>query len=184
MRVERESRTGKNAKSDWTITPARAILNDNNFLFPDVTGAAAWLNVDATLIATQGIVRVTVDLTKSAIKDEFTSAEAFKSVCQPVTYCAVNGTGATQTCGCKADANCKDDDVCTWGTKDPDCPENGCYAFSFTMPSNFLASNTPVPAPAPVPFTNDTYFQSEKVQFMNAAAPGPQCTYSAVPTQP
>jgi hypothetical protein len=126
---------------------------------------------------------VTVDLTKSQIGAEFTSAEAFKSVCQPVTYCAVNGTGATQTCGCKAGTNCKDDDVCTWGTKDPDCPEAGCYAFSFTMPSNFTASNTPVPAPPPVPFTNDTYFQAGKVQFMNAAAPGPQCTYSPVPTQ-
>ncbi len=182
---------GKNATSDWKVTAERATLNDNNFKFCTskdadcpVADNPAWLTVDSSFLAAQGFVRVTLDLTKSRISEEFTSAEAFKSVCQPKTYCEVKVLGATQTCGCKAGTNCKDEEVCSWGTKDPDCPDNGCYAFSFVMPSNFVASNTPLPAPAPGLFTKeDPYFQAGQIKFMPAAAPGPQCTYSTVPSQ-
>jgi hypothetical protein len=174
---------GLKADSNGNVTARRAVLNDNNFVFNTVTGSVNWLKTDTTLLASKGILRVTIDLSQSSINDEFNSAEGFQSVCQPVTYCGVKTVGSAQTCGCKPGTNCKDDDVCSWGPKDPECPEAGCYAFSFTMPGNFVTSNPPAPAPLPVAFTTDPYFASGKVQFSNMAG-GPQCDYSNVPKQP
>ncbi len=181
---------GADASSDWKVTAERATLNDNNFRFCSSrdsecpgTNNPTWLSVDPSFLAAQGFVRVTLDLSKSRISEEFSSAENFRSVCQPRTYCEVKVFGATQTCGCRPGTNCKDDEVCSWGTKDPDCPESGCYAFSFVMPSSFIASSTLVPAPAPGLFTKDPYFKAGEVKFMPATAPGPQCTYSTVPSQ-
>jgi hypothetical protein len=172
---------GQNPSSNGNVTPWRAVLNDNNFKFNPVTGSAPWLTTDPSLLS-QGIVRVTIDLTKSNIATELTSTAGFKDVCQPVTYCGVKTVGSNQTCGCMPGTNCKDDDVCSWGPKDPDCPENGCYAFSFTMPGSFVATDTPVAAPAPVAFTSNSYFTAGSAKFVGVPS-GPQCTYSPVPMQ-
>jgi hypothetical protein len=137
---------GKNASSNGNVTALRAVLNDNNFKFNPVTGSAPWLQPDISLLASQGIVRVTIDLSKSNITSELNSAEGFQAVCQPVTYCGVKTVDANQTCGCKPGTNCKDDDVCSWGPKDPDCPEKGCGQVKFlSVPSGAQCNYGAVP---------------------------------------
>ena len=168
---------GKNASSDWKVTPERAILNDNNFKFiPD--DGAPWLSTP-TYNSDTGILSVTLDLTKSPITSEF--QQEFSGFCQPTTYCAVNGT----TCGCKPGTNCKDNDVCSWGPKDPDCTENGCFGFAFTMPTSWVLPDNPLPPPQAQPFTADPYFNASNVLFqqVDVGKSGQQCYYNPPPSR-
>jgi hypothetical protein len=170
---------GKTPTSDWSVTPERSIFNDNNFQFRDA-GASNWLTIDDTHIADLGVVRVTVDLTKSSLAADFT--KEFSQFCKPTTYCEVKGPGE---CGCAKGTNCKDDAVCSWGPADPDCPETGCYGFAIKMPGNFQTLDKPLFPPPPQLFTSDPYFANGKVTFglADSEKAGQQCTYTSPPGQ-
>ena len=169
----------------WKVAPVRGIFNDDNFMFNPPTGGTPWLgtpNYDKD----KGLLTVTVDLSKSSIATELKNE--FSDSCQPTTYCAVaTAKDGSKTCGCKAGTNCKDNEVCSWGPKDPDCPEAGCYGFSFTMPSDWAAPPKPVDPPAPGKFSDDAYFDSGNVQFKTVDTSKfgqkTQCQYTTPPTQ-
>jgi hypothetical protein len=83
----------------------------------------------------------------------------------------------------------KGNDVCSWGPKDPGCPEEGCYGFSFTMPDDWVAPDNPVPAPVGVSFSDEPnkYFVAGNVQFKTVDTckfgQKTQCQYTTPPTQ-
>ncbi len=169
----------------WQVAPVRGIFNDDNFMFNPPMGGAPWLgtpNYDKD----KGLLTVTVDLSKSSIATELKNE--LSSSCQPTTYCAVTtGTDGTKSCGCQAGTNCKDAEVCSWGPKDPDCPEEGCYGFSFTMPSDWTAPAQPVAPPAAGKFSDNAYFDKGNVQFQKVDTSKfgqkTQCQYTTVPMQ-
>jgi hypothetical protein len=169
----------------WRVTPVRGIFDTDTYVFKNVVGGPVkWLGTEYD--KDTNLLTVTVDLSKSTIAAEF--ANQFSDACQPTTYCAVStGTDGTKACGCKANTNCEDAEVCSWGPKDPDCPDAGCYGFSFTMPSDWTAPPKPVDPPAAGKFSDNTYFASGNVQFQTVDTSKfgqkTQCQYSSPPTQ-
>jgi hypothetical protein len=146
-------------------------------------GSPDWIQ-SKTYNATTGILSVTMDL--SAQTSVFTASEA--GFCQPTSYCSVHTDG---TCGCNpANGQCTDNSVCSWGTKELDCPVAGCFGFSITMPASFQTATVanPIPPPPPVLFTasGDSYFAPGNIQFYNVpeSVSGSQCYYSNPPNAP
>ena len=169
----------------WSVEPVRGIFDTDDYDFKPVTGGAPWLetpvyNKDTNLLS------VSVDLSKSSITDELKAD--YKDFCAPSTYCAVKtDKNGNTSCGCAAGTSCTDDTACSWGPKDPDCPEEGCYGFSFTMPADWSAPPNPATPPDPTQFSGDPYFASGNVQFqtvnLSKFGQGTQCQYSAPPSR-
>ena len=146
-------------------------------------GSPDWIQ-SKTYNATTGVLSVTMDLGEQT--SVFSTAQA--DSCQPASYCSVHSDG---TCGCKAGSSCTEDSVCSWGTKEIDCPSAGCFGFSVTLPSTFQTATAaqPIPPPAPVlfdgtPGSGDPYFTPGNIQFYNVpeSVAGKQCYYSTQPT--
>jgi hypothetical protein len=131
--------------------------------------------------ATTGVLTVTIDLS-----DETSVFSASQTdSCQPASYCSVNSTGS---CGCRPGSSCTEDSVCSWATREIDCPTTGCFGFSVTLPSTFQTATAaqPIPPPAPVLFTASrySYFAPGNIQFYNVpeSVSGKQCYYATPPT--
>jgi hypothetical protein len=108
-----------------------------------------------------GVLSVTLDMSKiPSFGKDYSAAQ--KSQCQPKTFCQWfdnPGTGE-DNCQCAGAifspptstfqaAECtQTNGICSWATKDVDCPEGGCYGFGVKLSSQFVASDTP-PNPAP-----------------------------------
>jgi cell migration-inducing and hyaluronan-binding protein len=184
--------------SDYVLTPGRVGNLNNSFPFTaDPSGAWAKSTYDSDT----GILTVNVDLS-SAEDLEPANRSGF---CRPTTFCSWNRSN--YTCGCNKSAGqcqdgstctpggsckdgstcasiCTDDKVCSFGTKDIDCPEAGCYGFSIKLPSTFATSNPPLDPPAPALFTEDPYFNTGTVTFeaLSQSAAG-NCFYPSAPKQ-
>jgi hypothetical protein len=67
----------------------------------------------------------------------------------------------------------------------PDCTEKGCFGFAFTMPSNWVLPDNPLPPPPAQPFMADPYFNPSNVQFQQVpiGTSGQQCFYDPPPTR-
>lgn len=171
---------------ELNVTPIR--LDPNNYAIAPATGTSI-----VTPTYSGSILSVSVDLAEQ--KSAFTNSKPL--FCRPQSYCSPKDDGS---CGCNpANSECasgkiKDSD-CAWGPNDMDCPvdpdnPNGmqCFGFSFTMPANFKAPDTPiVPADDLFKlFTTDSYFAKGKVTFVNgkSISPSDGCVYNPVPTQP
>jgi G8 domain len=146
-------------------------------------GSPDWIQ-SKTYNATTGVLSITLDL--SAQTSVFAAAQS--DSCQPASYCSVNTAGA---CACNpANAQCTDNSVCSWATKEIDCPSEGCFGFSVTLPSTFQTATAaqPIPPPPPVLFTasGDSYFAPGNIQFYNVpeSISGSQCYYSNPPNAP
>jgi hypothetical protein len=82
-----------------------------------------------------------------------------------------------------------DDKVCSFATKDIDCPVVGCYGFRITLPGpgtfNIASNQAPTAPPIPGLFSAETYFQNGNVTFTSAIGDvAGSCLYSPAPTQP
>jgi hypothetical protein len=166
------------------VQDVRVGIPSDNFVTTTVA-SGTWATVPTGgYDSTTGIL--TVDVTLSGLNDLNPQDASRAAYCQPTTYCSWNSS--TSSCGCKAGSGCTDDQVCSYATKDIDCPADGCYGFSITMPSGFqtAATGSPVSPPMPILFTAaDPYFASGGTIF----AAGTQtvagaCTYTTTPTQP
>jgi hypothetical protein len=166
-----------------TITPGRMPVPDNSFKF-DTTKTGTWATYGG-YDSGSGMLTVNVDLSKATDL----SPSSRKDYCQPITACAWNST--KNTCGCKkVNGKCVnqnvDDKVCSFATKDVDCPVDGCYGFRITLPDTFeIEPNKiePVP-PAPGLYTDDTYFQKPNVTFVSATQDvAGNCFYQTTPAQ-
>ncbi len=126
-----------------------------------------------------GVLSVTIDL---SLQTSVFNQSRIDS-CQPASYCSVH---SDNTCGCKAGSSCKEDSVCSWGTKEIDCPTDGCFGFEVTMPSTFQTATAtqPIPPPAPVLFSasQDSYFTGD-IQWYTVpeSISGKQCYYATPP---
>jgi len=113
------------------------------------------------------ILEVTIDLT-TGFKDQFDNARMDR--CKPESFCTWTGTAATGSCGCSTQLQTSNPDlynectkslgddkntVCSWAVKAVDCPEGGCYGFSFTLAQGFAPPAEPMAPPAPCCFPND-----------------------------
>ena len=96
-----------------------------------------------------GLLTVEIDLTSQADM-KVGSRAAF---CQPTTYCRWDSDN--NTCGCKPGTACDDPAVCSYATKDIDCPVGGCYGFRITLPSAFAAEEQMGLPPKPEPYPAD-----------------------------
>jgi hypothetical protein len=196
---------GKNA----TAADIRAIQMQLNSLTiqPKFGTSQPWLTIDTSAVSTTGIVTVTVDFTQ--LKDGTLDTTNFpgNGLCQPRTFCQPSSGNPPLTCGSALSdtdplvlANrhfkTQNDGVCKeWAVKDLDCPPQGCYGFSFTIPTTgFTADATlanPSPhRPAPLPFPSDDSKKDQGqptwlVKFLGTAVPSDpsvqQCKYPKLP---
>lgn len=153
---------------------------DQSFVTPDYSNLS------------NGFLSVSIDLSGQGA--QFTNSK--KQFCRPQSYCSVKSDGS---CSCNPNnPQCVQDSDCTWGPNDIDCPVDPnnanvthCFGFSFTMPANFAAPQTPLAPPADlfIPFTgnpkSDPYFAKGIVTFNNgkSISPNDACVYNPVPTQ-
>jgi hypothetical protein len=163
------------ADAQAAIIPSRVQTPDNSFPYTEYPGSG-WATLQSYDSGT-GLATVAVDMTSASDLDPANRS----SSCQPTTYCAWNST--SNTCGCKAGSGCTDDQVCSYATKDIDCPANGCYGFDIHMPSTFATGTQTNLPPTPTLFTADPFFQQGTVAFANAtqSAAG-ACYYPTAPT--
>jgi hypothetical protein len=184
------------SKSDAkaVITPGRMPVPDNSFKFvPDSAGTWAIVSPNG-YDEKSGILTVDVDLSNATDLE----VKSRRDFCQPTTYCAWNST--ENTCGCKKvkDPNdptgqhmiCVnshvDDKVCSFATKDIDCPVAGCYGFRVTLPGTFEIepNKTALPPPTPGLIASDPYFRNENVTFTTAIGDvAGSCYYSSPPKE-
>ena len=161
------------------ITPARVTTPDDSFpMTPDPSGTWATFN---SYDATTGVLTVNVDLSEAADLEP-QNRGAF---CQPTSFCSWNP--AANSCGCKPGSGCTDDQICSYGTKDIDCPVAGCYAFNIAMPAGFATAppTQPILPPLPIAFddADPPYFHQGTVTFANAPeSVAGECHYPAPPT--
>jgi len=174
------------------MTPGRMQIPDNSYPFCTTEGdssfcsscgsqcTGAWATFGGYESST-GLLTINIDLSRQSDL-EVSSREPF---CQPTTYCSWNAN--TSTCGCKAGSSCTDNKVCSYGSKDIDCPVAGCYGFRLKLPGGFEATQQPSLPPTPILFTDanaDPYFQKGTVTFEANGPTAGACHYSSVPTQP
>jgi len=120
-----------------------------------------------------GLLTVEINLTNQADM-KVSSREAF---CQPTTYCQWNSDN--NTCGCKPGTDFEDSAVCSYATKDIDCPVGGCYGFRIMLPSHFAAEPQIGLPPEP------TKFLVDKTTFVTATqGVAGDCYYDKVPEPP
>jgi G8 domain len=128
-----------------------------------------------------GLLTLTVDLSQH--ETEF--ANDLPNFCQPKSYCSYNTD--TKSCGCKKGSNCNEDSVCKWAVKDIDCPLEGCFGLSITMPRTFEAVRQPGLPPPPTRFVgpeSDPFFHIGHVTFDNASEEiAGACRYPSPPVQ-
>ena len=159
------------------IVPSRVMIPDNTFPYTEYSGSP-WATL-SSYDSTTGLATVTIDMSGATDLEPANRS----SLCQPTTYCAWNSS--SNSCGCKAGGGCTDDQVCSYATKDIDCPSNGCYGFNIHTPASFATGPQPNLPPPPALFTaTDPYFQQGSVTFANAqqTAAG-ACYYPTPPAQ-
>ena len=115
----------------------------------------------ATYNGTTGVLSVTMDMSKFPnFATEFAGEK--ENQCQPKTFCkwVANPMAGEDNCQCADSifspptssfqaAECsKTKGICSWSTKDTDCPLGGCYGFGVKLTGDFQTSDSP-PAPAP-----------------------------------
>jgi hypothetical protein len=165
------------ADAQAAIVPSRVMIPDNSFPYTEYPGGS-WASL-SSYDSTTGLATVTVDLSGATDLEPANRS----ALCQPTTYCAWNSS--TNSCGCKTGSGCTDDQVCSYATKDIDCPADGCYGFDLRMPSSFTTGAQPNLPPTPVLFTSaDPYFQEGIVTFASASQTSAgACYYPTLPTQ-
>jgi hypothetical protein len=136
----------------------------------------------------KGILTVTTNMSSLADDFDFTKSNLGAQRCQPATMCTWS-TAADQ-CQCNLSSpyfnlcsqqNPAGQTICSWSTKDIDCPAKGCPAFQITFPSKtyFEAMDQnarPMPSDfnfSPLPFNWNIGFNID-----DSTPGGPQCTYS------
>jgi cell migration-inducing and hyaluronan-binding protein len=125
--------------------------------------------------ATPGVVDVTVDFTQIDSKDGnldpkklSDKADVKDETCHPHSYC-MKSEGADPTCGCNTaklgplallNPNYAKvcDNVCkTWAVRDIDCPNEGCFGFKFTLPTEGFEAKDQLVRPEPSEYPKDPW---------------------------
>lgn len=117
-----------------------------------------------------GVLSVTLDMSKVTMKNDDKAPKTFadlyasaqQSQCQPTTFCKWVGNGGGDNCVCadtifsppsmtfKTNECSTTNGICSWATKDVDCPAGGCIGFGVKLADDFQTSDSP---PNPVPTT-------------------------------
>jgi hypothetical protein len=166
---------GKNQTLDLpqVIVPMRMAIPDNSFTATEFPGGS-WI-VNPTYDSTTGFLTLSIDLSQASDLQPQNQS----GFCQPTSFCTWK---TNNTCGCAPNSGCTDDQVCSYATKDIDCPANGCYGFNLHMPAGFATApnGQPISPPTPIAFPTD-YFGD--VSFVNASqGVAGTCYYSSPPT--
>ena len=182
---------GPNQGSKYKVEAQLADIRSANYVFTSA-GNVDWLKSEYQ--ADTGTVHVAVNLSSQA--KAFTNSKA--NFCQPRSFCMPSG----DRCVCQPGTDCHDDAVCSWGPRELDCPvdaggKTACYAFSITMPTDFVPPPKPLVPDAENKLetlfnlfeVKDDYFKPNSVTFTNkgpndkAFDSGPACKYATVPSQ-
>ncbi len=137
---------GTSLGSQPTVTPERVTVNDDAYSFKPVSGDAPFV----TTSYNAGTGLVTVETNLQNYQSEFASSTP--NFCQPQSFCSPDPKN-NQSCVCTPGSQCVDDTICSWAIKDMDCPLNGCFGFSVTLPANFVADDGPPRLLASLPTT-------------------------------
>ncbi|MFZ0313304.1 MAG: G8 domain-containing protein [Candidatus Korobacteraceae bacterium] len=134
-----------------------------------------------------GILTVSLDMSK--FSDFQSNYEAAKQDhCAPASFCSWNSS--TNTCGCNSKQRLSSPTECqnacaNWAGKDINCPEGGCYGFTFTLPGDFVAGSPAVPPPDvscfPKTLLGTAHPSPWNIQFTSGQNPG-NCAYTSIPT--
>jgi hypothetical protein len=158
---------------------------------PDKNLATHWnpkwptpgVTADYSRVKKDGILTVNIDFAKVTELDP-TDSGNLVNLCQPRTFCkfssdgkqcvsAVANTDPLLTANPKLQGDISA--ACgTWAVKDLDCPKDGCFGFSFTLPADFKTGEYKRPDPTLFP-TLATQFSSPAPAV--AERPGGQCYY-------
>ena len=142
-----------------------------------------------------GVLSVTLNM--SEIPDFETGySAAQKSGCQPTTFCKwVGNVPGGDNCQCansifsppsatfQTDECSSTNGICSWATKDVDCPEGGCVGFGVKLSDSFQASDSPPnPAPTTQPFPSgaDSVWNAP---FISPVSTSDACYYPNPPTE-
>jgi hypothetical protein len=142
-----------------------------------------------------GILTLTTNM--DSLKDQFdlTTEAVAKPLCQPATMCAWKVDRKTNTCQCNISDKTNylydvcheknaagNDAICSWSTKDLDCPAKGCPAFEITFPAGFKPDDAADHhRPEPGFFSFDKKFQTNwniSFNLENEEIAGSQCQYN------
>lgn len=162
------------------VGPGFSLANDLHAVLMDNSGPSfsntAWPSTWG-MSYVNNVLTITTNMNFTAFQNGYTHAQ--QDHCQPAGFCSLNSAKA---CGCSLSPgnslynDCQQ--VCsTWTRKDVDCPEGGCYGFSFKLPTTFATGQHQPPATACYPQTN-----TWNPQFSAHDVSGQQCYYSPVPT--
>lgn len=178
-------------------------IDSAKYRFKEAGNGALPAGWDSKYDADTGWLTLTVNM--SSLADQFdltknvpgTEVPLGQKQCQPSSMCKWKVDGKNDTCQCSitdptnylydecheknADGN---DAICSWSTKDLDCPAQGCPGLQITFgiyapddapnhhrpPPGFFSYDLNYPANWDVPFINE-----------GSAIAGPQCAYSGTP---
>ena len=138
---------GKGFNVENDLQAVRTPLLTKTLQFNDVPWPETWSNKEETYDPSTGILKVRMKMNF----DEFRNgiSEAKENSCRPSSFCEWNKSVSQCQCSdtlknedpelyeiCKQDNGQGEHQVCRWSGIDVDCPEGGCYGFSFTLPSS------------------------------------------------
>jgi cell migration-inducing and hyaluronan-binding protein len=160
-----------------------------------------WSSVYSPSGAQNGILTLKVDM--KALADDFDLTKPAanplgKELCQPSSMCAWKIDGKNNTCQCNIndptnylfdachEKNAAGNDaICSWSTKDIDCPARGCPALQITLPSGFKPDDAADHhRPPPALFSFDPNYETNwNVPFVNSLVDtaSQQCLYTGTP---
>jgi hypothetical protein len=167
-----------NAEAMASVVPGNVDISTAKYVF-NADPSGNWIT--KSYDTNTGVLTVTIDL--SGQTQTFTDDKP--KFCQPQTYCSIQPDGS---CGRTDRSDSANDAVCAWSNLEIDCPVAGCFGFSVTMPSGFVAEWQPNLPPPPIHFVgdpgSDPYFAPGTVQFYNVdlSISGAQCHYSNPPS--
>jgi len=132
------------------LQAVRTPLLTKSLQFETVAWPDTWTIKEDTYDSSTGILKVKMNMDFSNFRKGV--IEATENSCRPKSFCEWKNSQCQ--CSdtlksedpelyelCKQDNGRGEHQVCRWAGIDVDCPEGGCYGFSFTMPSSFETAN-------------------------------------------
>ena len=129
------------------------------------------------------VLTVTMNMTFAEFQTDYMNGR--EKHCAPQNFCSWTGGASSGSCGCALSSTdalyneCQN--LCSkWAVKDVDCPDNGCFGFSFKTSSSFTTG-----AKGHLPPDTECYDTSSigpwNPGFSRHDVSGQQCYYSTLP---
>lgn len=136
---------GEEFNIDNDLSAVQTPLLTKDLQFKEVAWPETW---ERSYDSTTGILRVRMKMNFDQFRNGISKAK--ENSCRPNSFCEWNSSVSQCQCSevlkeedpdlfelCRQDNGNGEHQVCRWSGIDVDCPEGGCYGFSFTLPPTF-----------------------------------------------